>query len=93
MVYLQALKHRPRKLWDGPIIMELLFLMPRPKSLAKKVVYHTKKPDLDNLAKSIKDALQGVIYTTDSLIIILNLEKKYTLTEEGVVVSIQEVGG
>ena len=90
-VRFQAVQYRPKKLWEGPISMALTFMMPRPKSLPKKVVYHIKKPDLDNLAKSIKDALQGIIYKTDSQIIILNLEKKYTLNEYGVVVKMEEM--
>lgn len=86
----QAVSYRPKYLWEGPITMSLTFMMPRPKSMPKKVVYHIKKPDLDNLAKSVKDALQGIIYKTDSQIIILNLEKKYTLDEYGVVVRMEE---
>ena len=91
MIRLQAVRHRPKKLWEGPIAMALTFMMPRPKSLPKKVVYHIKKPDLDNLAKSCKDAMQGIIYKSDSQIIILNLEKKYTLDEYGVAVRLEEV--
>ncbi len=86
----QAVSYRPKYLWEGPIIMTLTFMMPRPKSLPKKIIHHTKKPDLDNLAKSIKDALQGIIYRTDSQVVILNLEKKYALSESGVMVRIEK---
>ena len=80
----QALRYRPLVLWDGPIAMSLTFLMPRPKSLPKKVIHHVKKPDLDNLAKSVKDAFQGIIYQSDSQICVLNVEKKYSIDEYGV---------
>ena len=71
--------------------MALTFMMPRPKSLPKKFVYHIKKPDLDNLGKSVKDALQGIIYKADSQIMILLLEKQYTLDEYGVAVRMEEI--
>ena len=87
----QAVSYRPEYLWEGPIIMTLTFMMPRPKSLPKKVIYHIKKPDLDNLVKTIKDALQGIIYKSDSQIIITNSEKKYTLDEYGVAVKMEEM--
>lgn len=87
----QSNRHRPEKLWEGALLMTLVFYMPRPKSLPKKVIHHIKKPDLDNLAKSIKDALQGIIYRTDSQIVELNLRKIYGTCEHGVVVDIEEV--
>ena len=87
----QAISYRPKELWKGPISMALTFLMPRPKSLPKKVIHHIKKPDLDNLAKAIKDALQGVIYKTDSQVVVLNLDKKYTIYRPGVIVTVEEL--
>ena len=36
----QALRYRPKQLWEGPIIMALTFFLPRPKSLPKRVVHH-----------------------------------------------------
>ena len=87
----QAVSHRPPVLWEGPLVMQLVFLMPRPKSLPKKITRHIKKPDVDNLAKSIKDALQGIIYKSDSQIFALILNKQYTTDECGVDVRIEEV--
>ncbi len=87
----QALKYRPEVLWEGPIMMTLGFMMPRPKSMPKKVIYHTKKPDVDNLAKSIKDALQGIIYKTDSQIISLTVSKRYSPREYGVEVKLEHI--
>lgn len=57
--------------WDGPVYMELLFLMPRPKDRIWKTrsmprYPHEVKPDRDNLAKACKDALNGVAYRDDS---------------------------
>jgi Holliday junction resolvase RusA-like endonuclease len=63
----------------------LEFHMPIPKSKPKKfreaalkgVVKHTKKPDCDNLAKSILDSLTDILWVDDSQIIELNCKKFY----------------
>jgi Holliday junction resolvase RusA-like endonuclease len=57
---------------EGPLMMNLVFVFPRPKSLPKKAgtsrLWHTKKPDRDNLAKSVQDCLNGLLYRDDSQI-------------------------
>ena len=72
----QVIEQKPVKL-EGAIVMHLVFNLPRPKSLPKKVIEHTKKPDLDNLAKAVKDSLKGVCYHDDSQIVHLHAEKRY----------------
>lgn len=42
-----------------------------------RAIYPTNKPDIDNLAKSILDALNGVIYKDDSQVVVLTLQKYY----------------
>jgi Holliday junction resolvase RusA-like endonuclease len=37
----------------------------------------TKKPDLDNLAKSVLDGLNGVVYLDDSQLVSLHITKVY----------------
>jgi len=76
---------------DGPLSVILDFYLPRPKSLPKKVQYHIKKPDADNLAKAIKDALRGIIYRDDSQIVILTVLKKYG-DPPRVVIGIEQLG-
>ena len=74
--------------------MKLTFLLPRPKSLPKKVVHHIKKPDCDNLIKAAKDALKGICYKDDSQIIEIYAIKKYAvpgLEKTGIVGEIEEV--
>lgn len=39
---------------------------------------HTIKPDCDNLAKTVLDALNGVLYKDDDLIHTLNIKKRYS---------------
>jgi Holliday junction resolvase RusA-like endonuclease len=57
--------------------MALVFHLPRPQSLPKRVVHHIRRPDVDNLAKAIKDALRGIVYRDDSQIVRLQVEKRY----------------
>ena len=59
---------------DEPIIVDMVFVMPRPKSLIWKnkpmprCPCATKKNDRDNLMKSTQDALNGLLWTDDGLI-------------------------
>lgn len=56
----------------------------------KGYLYPTKKPDVDNIAKAICDALNGLAYKDDSQVVELILKKGYA--EEGyMAVYIQEV--
>ena len=65
------------KIMDGALRLHLAFYMPRPKSLPKKIVHHTKKPDLDNLLKAVKDALKGICYHDDAQVVMLEAAKYY----------------
>lgn len=51
---------------EGPIFLVARFCMPRPKGMIWKRkpmprVWHSSKPDEDNLAKSLKDAMAKVV--------------------------------
>jgi Holliday junction resolvase RusA-like endonuclease len=65
---------------DVPIAIELAFTLPRPTSLPKRVRHHTKRPDVDNLAKAVKDALRGIIYRDDAQVGRLVVTKEYGVT-------------
>lgn len=73
----QSLGYKPEKLPEDPVIIFASFYLPRPKSLPKKIIHHTKRPDLDNLLKSVLDALQGLFFKNDSQIIQLTGSKVY----------------
>lgn len=88
-IMLQALPYRPAKPSERAIFLRLTFRMPRPKSLAKRVSQHTKKPDLDNLVKAVQDALRGVFYRDDSQIAELQAVKRYSPTP-GVTVAVSD---
>ena len=57
---------------DGPvaIIVTACFSCTATDSKKKKIAHllrwHTKKPDLDNIIKAIKDAAKGILWTDDS---------------------------
>jgi Holliday junction resolvase RusA-like endonuclease len=53
-----ASQYAPKELLKCALEMELHFFLQRPKSLPKRVVHHVKKPDCDNLEKSIMDSLE-----------------------------------
>lgn len=82
---------------ETPVSVYLYFRLPIPKSHPKKrqeaclsgFERHTKRPDLDNLAKSVLDGLNGVIWQDDSQIVSLHLTKVYA-SAPGVDVYIRE---
>lgn len=66
-----------------PVNMMLHFYFGLPKSLSKKAAsarlgtHHTIKPDLTNLAKSIEDGCNGVVYTDDCQISSVSMMKTW----------------
>lgn len=67
--------------FDGAVRLAVVFFLPRPKSLPLKVKHHTKKPDLDKLARAVKDALKGVLWQDDSQVVDLVARKAYATTQ------------
>lgn len=79
-VFNVAVQHRESTPYLGPIQMSLLFLFPRPKRLANKVDPgpHMTKPDIDNLCKSVIDAIVNAqIIKDDTQISHLTAAKGY----------------
>ena len=81
---LLSTKTQCKTYFEGAIRLEITFFMPIPKSLSKKKrdglvgQFHTKKPDTDNLLKSVKDALEGTFYKNDSQICEVVAKKVYS---------------
>ena len=61
----------------GGVNVACCFELPRPKSLPKKVQQHLKKPDIDKLARSVLDALTGILWRDDSQVVSLTVTKQY----------------
>ena len=81
------------ELLDGPLAVTLVFHMPIPKSLKRKIepgMVHCKKPDIDNLIKFTLDALTGVLFFDDSHVAQITAKKTYS-DNIGTRVNIQKV--
>lgn len=65
-------------LFVGPVLLSAIFCLPRPQSMPKRVLHHTKKPDLSKLVRALEDALTGILYHDDSQIVRLRVSKVYT---------------
>ena len=61
----------------GPVAVRVTFLLPRPESLPRRYVAHTKKPDVDKLMRGVCDALSGVLYRDDAQVVELHARKLY----------------
>ena len=89
-IILQIAKYKPKTPFAGDITLHLTFYMPRPKShyrtgrrshvrKAKAPVFHSVKPDLDNLVKLISDCIGNRTFIVDdSQICALSAIKVYS---------------
>ena len=81
---------------SGPVELALAFRLPMPSSWSKRrqAVFigtpHAGKPDADNLAKAIMDALNGVAWHDDGQVARLGVAKAWA-PAGAVVVEIREV--
>jgi Holliday junction resolvase RusA-like endonuclease len=70
---------------QGAISLRVHALMPIPQC-SKRMhqrytageIYHTKKPDLDNLIKNVKDCAKGVLWLDDRQVVGLIASKRYS---------------
>ena len=69
-----------RPLFDGPCTLMCNFIFARPKTSRKD--FHTVKPDCDNLAKSICDSLNTMVFADDSQVVHLVVSKRYCTERE-----------
>ena len=86
-----------REAWDAtgaemapggvPVFVEIHAWFPVPKSTSKQKArlmentFYLKKPDADNVAKSILDALNGRAWSDDSVVQLSTVNKLYTIQE------------
>jgi Holliday junction resolvase RusA-like endonuclease len=81
---------------DGPLLAEMHFTMPAPKTMPKGRVAHTVYPDLSKLLRSTEDALtQAGVWADDARVVrYRNLTKAYpglgpyTLDRPGVILHV-----
>lgn len=83
---------------EGPVAVSVVFMLKMPEtwSKAKKLlaqdqeVLPTKKPDVDNLVKTVFDALNGMAYDDDKQIVELSARKVYAC-KSGTVIRVREI--
>lgn len=62
------------------------------EAIARREVFPTKKPDIDNIGKAVCDALNGLAYKDDSQVVDMRIHKRYTQEPEGFLeISIERV--
>jgi Holliday junction resolvase RusA-like endonuclease len=74
-----------RKPFEGPLSVSMRFRLPIPQSATKRAkaamasgeTPHTNKPDADNCAKAVLDALSETVYLDDKQIVRLWITKVY----------------
>jgi Holliday junction resolvase RusA-like endonuclease len=63
--------------------IEAFFTMPRSMSIRKRTSMAEapcmKKPDMDNIAKLVLDAMNGVVYADDSQVVCMELVKRWSI--------------
>lgn len=78
--------HAPKEPMTGAVVLEFRAVFPPAKSVSKKAraamlrgqVQHVKKPDLDNLAKQLKDAMTRLnFWGDDRQVVRMAGEKRY----------------
>ena len=93
----QIVAQKPQLIEQGKAVsLVLKFYLPRPKSHYGKygikekclLLYHTSKPDLDNMVKAVKDALKGIVWHDDSQVYHTIATKTYTGNEPLVQISV-----
>ncbi len=70
---------------DAAVALTVLVFFSIPKSWSLKKqraaalgeIMHTKRPDLDNVVKAIKDGANGVVWADDSQVAVLRASKAY----------------
>lgn len=78
------LPHRPKTPLKGPLELSFGVLFPVPRSWPKKrrdaalrrKMWHTSRPDLDNLCKQLKDAMTRLGFWEDDRQVVLCLAEK-----------------
>lgn len=72
---------------DGPVLLIVIFVLPRPKKYFRKKdeegrIWCTAKPDMDNLVKSLKDALKNMAWRDDAQVCVTTQWKQYASKTE-----------
>lgn len=96
-----AWREAGRPAFAAPVHVKLWFQMPMPKSMlrkdgtpnpAKARNYHTGKPDCDNLAKAVLDALTQIgAWRDDAEVAALVVTKSYVPDQPGAIIELTQL--
>ena len=83
----------------GPLAVRIVFAMPVPESWSKKKqqqarsneLWHTSRPDADNLLKLVLDAANGVLWVDDAQLVMVGAGKEYAVKNTGVMLELFSV--
>lgn len=75
----------------GPVRVRVTFHMPRPKSLSRHVLEHTKRPDCDKLARNVGDALRNLAYEDDASVVEWQVRKCYAVDAPHAEIAVEAV--
>ena len=90
--YKHRIQWRAQQLFPKPLLttvsLDVVVLLPRPKGMMWKKremprVPHGKRPDADNIGKTIADCLTGIVYLDDGQVSTLIVRKRYHAGNEG----------
>ena len=74
-------KSKIKKQIEGEVYLQIEFFYEIPKSWTKKkkesAKWHTSKPDIDNLIKSVMDSLSGIAFKDDGQVVMIQARKQY----------------
>lgn len=75
---------QPKAFFDGPIHLEIEFVLRRPKSAPKKrEPLASKKPDLSKLLRAVEDAVTSAgIWRDDAQVVSVTMEKRIAKIDE-----------
>ena len=87
------IKYPNYKVLEGRISINIIAYLKIPNSTSKtktqemleNKISPTKKPDVDNIAKSILDALNGFVFKDDNQVSKISVEKRFALEEKAVI--------
>ena len=98
----QCRQHAPEAPLTGPLSLEVGFLFARPKSHYRtgkhagelkenRPIWHTSRPDADNLVKMCKDAMNGVFYRDDCQVVTVTASKIYSDAQPFTTITLREL--
>lgn len=86
------------KMVETAVVIEIIFYFALPKKVTQEekmlcdigMLYHSCRPDIDNLAKLVIDAIIGIALKDDGQVCKLVCEKKYAKSE-GILLKMMEI--